>query len=825
MPPLLLLFFASGACGLVYEVVWMRLLTLTLSVTVHAVTTVLAAFMAGLALGAAWGGRVADRVGRPLAAYALVELGLAATGAATPAVLFRLPPVYVWLHDRLGGSALAFGAARFGLAAGVLLVPCTLMGATLPLIARAAIARADGVGRGAGALYAANTLGAVLGCVAAGFVLVPRLGLAATSVAAAAVNVAVGVVAFGLGRRTTAARTAARAVAVPAPARLVMLAFGLSGFTALGYEVLWTRALVHYTHNSTYAYSAMLAVFLLGLALGSAALGAVTDRLRRPLLALGAVEILTGASVVGGLALYARYDRLVPAAAAAMGGLGSWPRVVALVFGEAGAALLPTTLLLGATFPLVARLVVDGLDGLGRRLGAAYVWNTVGSILGAVVAGFGLLPLLGMRDAFLTLALMNLAVGAFLAVAEGRRAGAVTAALAAAAGAAALALVPPSLFADGFARRFGPLLFYREEATDTVMVTRDARGERMLRFGDGRGTAGTMTVRDDRMYAHIPLLLHPAARRVLNICFGVGNSLAAVAAHPIERVDAVELSPGVVDAAGFFRDTNHDVLADPRVRLTIADGRNFLLASHERWDVIRLDPPELHTAGVVNLYTREFYALARDRLAPGGLFSIWVNVVMTPEADLRLLVRTVASVFPQVSVWRGPLRYSWVINGSVGPHGPDLALLARRFAEPRVRGDLAEIGVPDPFAFLAHFVLAGGEVAAFAGAGPVASDDSTRLDFTVPRSLDSFFGLANASSGGWLVDLMEPGARHDVGLAVFWRKLARMQTFARPVLPYLSGLAESGLTPEEVAARLAAAGAPVADVTNRRTTSAAAAAP
>src|SRR5436305_1392813 len=167
--------------------------------TVHAVAPVPPACMPGLALGAAWGGRVADRVGRPLAAYALVELGLAATGAATPAVLFRLPPVYVWLHDRLGGSALAFGAARFGLAAGVLLVPCTLMGATLPLIARAAIARADGVGRGAGALYAANTLGAVLGCAGAGFVLVPRLGLAATSAVAAAVNLAVGLVALALG--------------------------------------------------------------------------------------------------------------------------------------------------------------------------------------------------------------------------------------------------------------------------------------------------------------------------------------------------------------------------------------------------------------------------------------------------------------------------------------------------------------------------------------------------------------------------------------------------------------------------------------------------
>jgi spermidine synthase len=165
--------------------------------------------------------------------------------------------------------------------------------------------------------------------------------------------------------------------------------------------------------------------------------------------------------------------------------------------------------------------------------------------------------------------------------------------------------------------------------TDTVMVTQDVGGDRMIRFGDGRGTAGTMTVRDDRMYAHIPLVLHPAPRDVLSICFGVGNSLAAILVHPVAHVDAVELSPGVVDAAPLFRKTNRDVLTDPRVRLTIADGRNFLLASHDAYDVIRLDPPELHTAGVVNLYTREFYELARAHLRPGGIFSIWVNIVMT----------------------------------------------------------------------------------------------------------------------------------------------------------------------------------------------------
>jgi len=811
---LLALFFASGASGLVYEVVWMRLLSLTLSVTVYAVTTVLCAFMSGLALGAAIGGWAADRVKSPLLAYGLVELGIAATAVGTAATLFHLGPAYVWVHDRLGASPLAFTSGRFALAFVVLLVPCTLMGATLPLLGRATIADRDAVGRGAGGLYAMNTLGAVLGTVAAGFALIPGLGLWRTSAVAAGLNLAVGLVALCLGWRAGAApappRRASASAPVTARVRLACLAFALSGFTALGYEVLWTRALEQFTHNSTYAYSAMLATFLLGLALGSAAAARPADRVVRPLLALGLIEILIGLSVVGGLALFARFDRLVPAAAAAMGGLGSWPRVVCLIFGEAGAALLATTLLFGATFPLVVRLVVDRLDGVGARIGAAYVANTLGAIAGAVGVGFVLLPALGMRGAFVALVLVNLVVGAGLVLAAAPRgAGAVAAALAAVAAGLTLALVPPSLFEQSFVRRFGPLLFYREEVTDTVMVTQDARSDRMIRFSDGRGTAGTMTVRDDKMYAHIPLLLHPAPRRVLSICFGVGNSLAAATTHPVERIDAVELSPGVVDAAPLFRATNRDVLADPHVHLAIADGRNFLLASHDAYDVIRLDPPELHTAGVVNLYTREVYELARDHLRPDGIFSIWVNVVMTPEPDLRALVRTLASVFPHVSVWHGPLRYSWVINGSMAPHGPDLALLMRRFEEPGVQADLAAIGVPDAFAFLSHFVLAGDAVAAFAGESALVTDDRTRLDFTVPRSLDSFFGFANASTGGWLVQLMGPDPHHDVGLAVFFRKIAQMAAYKRPVLPYLVNVEATGLGPDQVRARLAAAGAPV----------------
>lgn len=809
---LLALFFSSGAAGLVYEIVWMRLLSLTLSVTVFAVTTVLCAFMGGLALGAAIAGRVAGRVERPLFVYGLVEATLALVALATPPVLFHLGAPYAWLYRALGGAGTAFGAARFVLAFAVLLVPSTLMGTTLPLLSRAVIHRPEVAGRGAGALYTVNTLGAVAGCVLAGFVLIPAMGLEATNACAAAVSLSVGVLAALMGRTrafvtgAVPAERRARRSTASLDVRLTYFAIAVSGFTALGYQVLWTRALEQFTHNSTYAYSAILATFLLGIAVGSAFSSWLADRLRRPLLGLGLVEVAISVSVVGALFLYANLDRLVPKIAVAMGGLASWGRVVTLIFLESGAILLATTFLFGMTFPLVARIVVESLDEVGERIATAYTANTAGAILGAVVVGFAILPALGMLGAFLALALLNVAVGTALAwrAAPGRTR------LVIASGAVAFValtgvLTPPKLFEHSFARRFGPLLFYREEVTDTIMVTDDKVKGRMIRYGDGRGTAGTGTVREDRMYAQIPMILHPNPLRVLNICFGVGNSLASVTTYPVERIDSVELSPGVIDAAPFFASTNRDVLSDPRIHMTIADGRNFLLTTDAKYDVIRLDPPELHTAGVVNLYTREFYELARDHLNPGGIFSIWVNVAMTPEPDLRLLVRTLASVYPHVSIWHGPFRYSWVINGSMEPHLPDFARIQQKLAIPAVRADLASIGVHDPFEFLANFVLAEDEVAEFTGPGPIVTDDHTRLDFTVPRSLDSFFGFANANTNSWLSDLIDPASKKDKGLHRFFARILKMASYKRPVLPYLVHPEASGLSPDELRDRIAAA--------------------
>src|SRR5262249_23736899 len=301
---LVVLFVASGAAGLVYQVLWVRILSLTLSISVYAVTTVLVAFMSGLALGAAIAGRKADRIERPLLGYGVVELGVAVAAIATPSILLHAGLLYRVLFDALGGAGTAFAAARFLLAFGVLLVPCTLMGASLPLLSRVAVTRVETAGRRVGALYAVNTAGAVAGCVFAGFVAIPSWGLSRTNLVAASISAAVGVVAIarGMAVRTLVHRPdASHDRNTPGGFVVVASALGISGLTALGYEVLWTRALEQFTHNSTYAYSAMLATFLLGIALGSAAAARVADRLADPLRALGITELLIGTSVVAAL--------------------------------------------------------------------------------------------------------------------------------------------------------------------------------------------------------------------------------------------------------------------------------------------------------------------------------------------------------------------------------------------------------------------------------------------------------------------------------------------------------------------------------------------
>ena len=256
------------------------------------------------------------------------------------------------------------------------------------------------------------------------------------------------------------------------------------------------------------------------------------------------------------------------------------------------------------------------------------------------------------------------------------------------------------------------------------------------------------------------------------------------------------------DAAPFFRSTNRDSIDDPRVELTINDGRNFLLTSHDRYDVIRLDPPELHTAGIVNLYTLEFYQLARDHLAEGGIFSIWFNGVMTPTEDIRAVVRTAIAAFPYVSVWTGPYGYAWIVNGSLVPHDPDLLVLRRHFQNKVVRRDLATIGISNPFHFLRYFVMSGRELKEWAGNGPLVVDDHTILDFTVPRARDSSFGIANYNTDNWLANYFEADFESDAISDTYRRKVLELSRYRRPVLPHVQSMNEAGYTRDDVRERI-----------------------
>jgi spermidine synthase len=750
----LVAYVLSGAAGLVYQVVWTRLLSLTFGVTVFATSAVLAAFMAGLGLGSWLVGRRVDRSPDPLRVYALLEVGIGLYALAVPAILAALTPVYVAIAGRLEGQFLLFNLARATLAFLVLLVPTTLMGGTVPAIGRYLVTRHETVGWNVGLLYAVNTLGAVVGTLGAGFILIGWLGLWRTTVVTAAVNVGIGLGLLVMGRRRAAVPTEVAPSPAPIPGasprstaiRVATLVFAASGFTALAYEVVWTRVLLVHLHNSTYAFSAMLAMFLLGLAAGNAILMRSYDRVERPLFWLGTVEVGIGVSVV--LAALAYIPLRYLGNPASIG----WAYALTHMFVRAGLVLLPGAFLFGMTFPLVARVVTLGLGTVGRDLAGAYAANTLGGVLGSLVGGFVLVPALGLRNTLVALAAVNVCLGAacWLATTEGGRRMRLAALAVALAALPALA-IPRTIFFDALESANFKLVYYTEGITDTSGVWESrTNGHRIVTYGDMRGTAGTQTDATNRIQAHVAHLMHPNPKRSLQICFGVGNTLAAAALHPeVEQLDCVELSPHVRQTAPYFW-TNDNVLENPKVRLVIDDGRNFLLRTTKRYDVITLEPPDLYTAGVVNLFTEEFYRLAATALDEDGILCQWIPAAQANEDELRMLVAAFIAVFPETSLWRegrgigAPL----LLVGSKRPVALDVEALARRMQHEAVRGDLERLTIDTP-AKLFELYITGPEPTRrwLAGATPV-TDDRTVIDFTTPRSVYSGYGFGYFKVGG-----------------------------------------------------------------------------
>ncbi len=733
-PVFALLLFLTGFAGLVHEVVWARWFALSYGGTAPAAAAVLAAYLGGLAAGAAWFGRIGDRSASPRRLFALLQLGAALCGAALLAVPAALPPVYSALVPA-GSGALTAGAARFALAALFLFLPAGLMGGAFPVVARwAAAGREGAAARIAGRLHAANCLGAAAGALAAAWLLIPALGLRLSVVLAAGLSLAAAAAGFFLARDpTTPDEKRARHTAGPArqqearalPRAAALVLAGLAGALVLCVELAQLRAVLFGSSSTIRAFAAVSAVCILALGAGSF-LGGWLIRKPSALSAAPALAVL--------LALGGAFAGLSVPTLAAMG-RGSGSLTIAF------AACAPAMLALGAAFPLLVHLLSPSAGRVGRSVGGAAAALDLGSVAGPVVGALVLLPLLGTRWTLAALggaAVLAALVLAFWSARRGSRLGAAGRWLIILAlPAAVLPAAQTELYglrALGTAPEAEPVLESQTEDLEAVVSLvaerEPSEGRRVRRLYIGpkmQAEDTTPWLRVEKRMGALPALLCPAARgRTLHVGLGSGVTAAwSAAAAPGRPVECAELSPAVARAAGAFRP--HNSVATFAV--SVADGRSRLLAERGRFELIVTDIVFPEDAGAGGLFSLEYFRLARSRLAGDGLFAQWIPLFQLPPEAFSAVVRSFLEVFPDATLWVGCLDAYRPVVMLLGSRGPAAVAtepgeLAARIRSSRLKpAELADLGLGSPGAVLAHRVAGPEQLRELAHGARPSSDD------------------------------------------------------------------------------------------------------
>jgi spermidine synthase len=805
----LLAYTASGLAGLIYEVSWTRLVTLLVGHTTAAASAVVAAFLGGLAVGAAFGGRVASGLAPPrsLRIYIGLELFVVVAAVLLPFELDALTPLLRWAYAD-GEPGWLFPGIRLVSCLGLVCAPAAALGATFPMAIRWFARESPNPARAASVLYVLNTVGAAAGSLLAGFVLIPAIGVSGTVGVGMAASLVAAAAALGSAgsagstgspdpagssgsagskrerRQAEAGRGESSEVTPPWVAVAVL---ALSGFAMLVHEIAWTRILSLVLGPTTYAVAATLAAVITGIAAGAGIGARVVGRSPRPAgwlvgtLALGAVGATWTYSVVGG-----PIPRLVAARVARS------PTDVDRLLVEgvvlAFALILPTAVLVGAAFPLALAISHDPAKPAARRFGLVYALNTIGAVTGALAAGFLLIPWLGLQSTVRVVSASLIAAAAVVLVWGTLRRPLRVAGLAGAALAALLMMISPpwdrELLASGvylyapFVPRdldleamlkAGTLLYYREGAAATVTVKR-LTGTTTLAVDGKTDASNRGDMLTQKLIAHLPLLLHESPRQVAIVGLGSGATIGAALRHPIDRADVVEISPEVVEASRFFLAENGDALKDPRAHLIVGDGRSHLLLARRRYDVIISEPSNPWIAGVAALFTREFFEAARDRLTAGGLMCQWANAYNISDADLRAIVATFRSVFPDGTVWLVG-ESDVVLVGSVPPATPPqrvgpralgapapgvearLGNIEHNWTRPGVADDLATLGVVEPFSVWSLFVGGPGGLEGYAGGAPIFTDDRMTLEFSAPREIHR--RVSGSDNTGPLMSLMD----------------------------------------------------------------------
>ena len=765
-----ILLFTSGLAALVYQTTWFREFRLVFGNSTYATAAVLAIFMAGLGVGSAVLGRVADRRDAPLAWYGQLELGIALSAAVSPLLILAARHLYIAL-----GGAVTLGlplatAARIALTLLVLGLPTFLMGGTLPAAARAVETAGDRGRRHLALLYGMNTLGAVTGVLLATFVMLESLGNRKTLIVAALLNLAVAIVAIVAGRSTGARVSAEREHPVlppqpvtPAPARpaAILVAAAIVGFAFFLMELVWYRMLTPLLGGTTFTFGLILAIALLGIGLGGAAYafwsgtGRPTAGAFALTCALEAVAIVIPFALGDQIAIFANLLRSMTVVGF-IGDVIGWSIVTAVV-------VFPAAFVSGLQFPILVALLGQGRDDVGRDVGAAYAWNTAGAIAGALAGGFGLLPLLSAPGAW-RLAVILLVVLAIAASWVAVRSRAFVSA-----GAAMLA----GLVAVTGLTFEGPTAVWRHtgigagraalpESPNDLREWMHSARRTLVWEQDGRESSIAVSDHDDRnftvngkidgsargddatqvMSGLIGAMLHRHPQRALVIGLGTGSTAGWLAAvNSIERVDVVELEPAVTRVARDFAAVNHGAMENPKIRLHLNDAREVLLTTPERYDIIFSEPSNPYRAGIASLYTQEFYRAAAARLRRGGLFVQWVQAYEIDSETIRTIYATITSEFRHVNTWR-TTPSDLILVASREPVSYDVDSIRQRMMQsPYAQAAHNTWRVETAEGFLAHFI-GNDRLARTMGSGTTLNtDDRTLIEFGFARSLGSDGGF------------------------------------------------------------------------------------
>jgi spermidine synthase len=783
-----LLFLATGTSGLIYQVVWQRYLLNLFGATIYSISTVLAAFMGGLALGSWMFGKFADRTRRPLQAYGVLEILIGMAALAVPLMLKVLDPIFTATYRNFGANFVAYSLVRFVFVFVILLIPTTMMGGTFPILSKFVSPLGQSVGLRVGLLYALNTFGAVTGTVLSGFFFIRWWGVSNTVLFAATINIGAGVLALlvsrffpatgGVDAEPESTTPGAAPIVDISRKRLVLAAYAISGFSALGLEVAWSRSLVftfELLKNTTYSFTAMLAVFLVGIALGSAVATPWVERERKPFRVFATLQVLIGlASIFSFFVLYHFCYTLgsdqVQVIDEATGNI-RWTAALLLVFLRASATVLLPTFCMGLAFPFAVRSIIVGAERqkVGRDVGTLYAVNTLGAIAGSFLTGFLVLPVLGIAITIWLLGALQLAVGIVLIVrdrecATWRRNAWV--ALGAAAVIVAFARLPrPAVFQP--LNELEKLVFYKEGALATVCVTENSLRYRTI-YVDNVGVAGTepMLLTDQKSLAHVPMLLLPNPKSALTVGFGSGGASYSYTLHPVlERIDCVEITKTIVEAAPTLTASHHDVVmesrqyqartgkqpegfplwndggrsgwykSDKRFRIVLDDVRSYLHFTDTKYDIIATDCTDLRYKSNANLYDLEYFELTRRKTTDDGMVVVWMPLAGLSEDAFKVALRTFQKVFPNMEVFymnNEPTHYILLI-GTRNPLQIDVAAMQQKLSDPAVAADLREIRLDSAEKILSCFICGGDRVAEYLKGHILNTEDFPYLEFESPR--------------------------------------------------------------------------------------------